>query len=109
MRTRTLCFVALLAIGATACSSSEPVAVTIRLFQFSPNPATVKAGGDVTWTNRDDVAHTITSGVPGSPTGTFDSMNVANGGSFTFTFASPGTFSYFCKNHNTMRGTIRVT
>src|SRR5262245_1203453 len=38
--------------------------VTIQLFQFKPVPLEVKAGTPVTWTNQDDILHTVTSGSP---------------------------------------------
>ncbi len=35
---------------------------------FSPNPINVKVGSSVTWTNKDNVAHTVTSGTgPSDP------------------------------------------
>ena len=104
-----------LALGACSSSGSKGsddrarAAVTIKLFQFSPNPLRIGAGEKVTWTNTDDIAHTITSGAPESPTGVFDSGNFAKGGTFSFTFDQPGTSAYFCRNHNTMRGQIHVT
>ena len=67
-------------------------------------------GAMVTWTNRDGVTHTATSGTPTNPTGEFDSGFLTTGQSHSFTFTKPGTFSYFCRVHpTTMRGTITVT
>lgn len=97
--------------GDTPSGSSAPggAAVTIKLFQFSPTPLQIKAGDQVTWTNTDDIAHTVTSGVPGTQSGVFDSGNFAKNLTFSFTLDKPGTYSYFCRNHNSMRGQIQVS
>jgi plastocyanin len=107
---------ALVALIGAACSSGEPEkaapaanAVTIKGFLFKPASLSVKAGTAVTWTNRDDIAHTITSGSPGEPAGVFDSGDETLGKTFTHTFGTAGTFAYFCKNHNSMTAQITVT
>ena len=107
---------ATLALIGAACSGGEPKkaasasnAVTIQGFLFKPASLTVKAGTDVAWTNRDDIAHTITSGSPGNLTGVFDSGDETLGKTFTHSFGTAGKFAYFCKNHNSMTGQITVT
>ena len=75
--------------------------ITIQSFAFSPSTLTIKAGTMVTWTNNDSAAHTIKSN-------SFSSGNMANGDKFQFTFTSPGTFSYSCGIHPSMKGTIIV-
>jgi len=78
--------------------------VMIQNFAFSPATLTVKAGTDVTFTNQDSVTHTVTS-----DTGLFDSGNLTSGKSFSFTFQTPGTYSYHCSIHTSMaHGTIIV-
>jgi plastocyanin len=84
-------------------------AASIKGFLFKPEKLDVRAGTTVTWTNSDDIEHTITSGTPEAPTAEFDSGNVTKGQTFSHPFASPGTFAYFCKNHNGMRGEVAVT
>ena len=42
--------------------------VTMRNLNFSPDTLSVASGTEVTWTNDDEVAHTVRSGDPGSPT-----------------------------------------
>lgn len=90
-------------------SSSEPgVAVTIRTFQFQPAQIEVKAGTRVTWINQDDIRHTVTSGSPDKKDGRFDFSLAGKETKFTFTFAQPGTYTYFCDRHQHMRGQIVV-
>jgi plastocyanin len=104
----------------SGCSSSDsppasaaPVgaddpAVTVRLFQFQPSPIEVAAGSTVTWTNRDDILHTVTSGTPDARDERFDGTMNGSGTSYTVTFSEPGTYAYFCSRHESMRGEIRV-
>lgn len=75
---------------------------------FSPNSRTVSVGATITWTNKDTIAHTVTSGAPGAPTGDFDSGNVAPGHTYAFHFTTAGTYPYFCNIHHSMTGTIIV-
>ncbi len=82
--------------------------VTIRVFQFQPGQMDVKAGSQVTWTNQDDIEHTVTSGTPERPDGRFNSRLSGKGATLSFTFTQPGTYSYFCNRHQSMRGEIRV-
>ena len=82
--------------------------VFIQGMAFSPVSKTISVGTTIKWTNKDGVTHTVTSGVPGSPSGVFDSGNFGSNGVFSFTFTQAGTFKYYCKIHTTMTGTITV-
>ena len=75
-------------------NSSAAMAVTIKDYAFTPATLTVPAGTTVTWTNNDPVPHTATAS-----DGSFDSGNLNPGQSFSFTFATPGSFSYVCQYH----------
>jgi plastocyanin len=77
--------------------------VFIQGMSFSPNTITVSAGETITWTNKDNVAHTVTSNTP-----LFDSGSMGNGATFSFTFPSAGTFDYHCTFHAGMTGTVIV-
>ena len=77
--------------------------LTIKGFAFSPKSLTVKVGTTVTATNLDSAAHTWTAG------STFDSGNLAQGKSFSYTFKTAGNFSYVCTYHPRMVGTVVVT
>ncbi len=72
---------------------------------FSPSGVSVKVGTKVTWTNNDNVAHTVTS----NNGTTFDSGTLAVGASFSFTPTVAGSFPYHCNFHGGMAGTITVT
>lgn len=83
--------------------------VFIQNISFSPKSITVTAGTTVKWTNKDNVSHTVTSGTPNSPNGTFDSGNLGNGATFSYLFNTKGTFPYYCKLHqDVMTGTVVV-
>jgi plastocyanin len=76
---------------------------------FNPSSMTVTHGTTVTWMNKDGITHTVTSGTPGHPDGRFGSGNMAPGASFQFTFATAGTYPYYCSIHGAaMTGTIIV-
>jgi plastocyanin len=88
---------------ATAGGSNQ---IAIKNFAFSPASLTIKSGTPVTWTNQDGAPHQIASD-PGAPVA-FKSESLANGASYQFTFTKPGTYSYYCTIHPSMKGTIIV-
>lgn len=92
---------------AAAASTDRPM-VTVRLFQFQPSPIQVTAGSTVTWTNGDEILHTVTSGTPGATDGRFDGPMSGSGAGFAVTFSEPGTYAYFCTRHESMRGEVHV-
>jgi len=81
---------------------AEDVAVRIDNFTFGPQEVKVKAGTTVTWTNADDIPHTVVS--PNN----FRSKVMDTDGTYSFTFTTPGTYKYFCSLHPHMTGTIVV-
>jgi plastocyanin len=82
---------------------ADDVQMKIDNFFFTPQQITVKAGTTVVWTNGDDIPHTVTS-----KTGVFKSKVLDTGDKFSFTFTTPGTFTYFCALHPHMTGSIVV-
>ena len=86
-----------------AATVPPPAAVTIGNFTFKAPVVTVKPGTTVTWTNGDDIPHTVVS-----KDGAFKSKVLDTGDKFSFTFAKPGQFGYFCSLHPHMTGTILV-
>jgi plastocyanin len=78
-------------------------AVTIKNFAFAPADLTVKTGTTVTWTNQDSATHTVT--FDSGPT----SDGLVNGATYEQTFGTAGTFTYHCRIHASMKGTVTVT
>lgn len=94
---------AFLAYGALA--AQDPNEVIIDNFTFGPKDLTIAVGTTVKWVNHDDIPHTV---VDASTTKTFRSKALDTDDSYSFTFASAGTFSYFCSLHPQMQGKIIV-
>jgi plastocyanin len=88
---------------AKAAPAPAAAAVSIDNFTFKAQVVTVKPGTTVTWTNGDDIPHTVVS-----KDGVFKSKVLDTGDRFSFTFAKPGQFGYFCSLHPHMTGTIVV-
>ena len=81
--------------------------VTMQGLAFQPAELTISAGATVTWTNEDNVGHTVSAGKRGTPTGEFD-QNVPAGETFNYTFEEPGTYDYYCSIHPGMDGIVIV-
>jgi plastocyanin len=77
--------------------------VHIDNFQFSPATLTIPPGTTVTWTNQDDMVHTVTSASK-----VFSSASLETDDIFSYTFTTPGTYTYFCKLHPHMTATVIV-
>jgi len=90
-----------LALAGT-CAQAQEVQVTIDNFTFSPPELTVKVGDTVTWTNHDDIPHTVVSA------GKFKSQALDTDNTYSFTFAAAGDYKYFCSLHPHMTGMIKV-
>jgi len=75
---------------------------------YIPYHVTVSAGEEITWSNDDTAAHTVTSGLPGAPDGLFDSSLFMAGGTFSVTLDESGEYPYFCMVHPWMTGIVTV-
>jgi len=93
---------AFLLLAATPVWAADATAVKIGNFTFGPQELKIKAGTTVTWTNEDDIPHTVVS--PNN----FRSKALDTDGTFSFTFTTPGAYKYFCSLHPHMTGTIVV-
>ena len=82
--------------------------ITIQTFQFRPSALEIRAGTKVTWINQDEITHTVTSGTPENRNGRFDSPLEGKGAAFSTILDRPGTYTYFCNRHQSMRGEIHV-
>ena len=79
--------------------------VKIDNFSFTPPVLTIPAGTTVTWINRDDIPHTVVSTDDAK---TFKSKALDTDEKFSFTFAKPGTYPYFCSIHPKMTAKVVV-
>jgi plastocyanin len=131
MRLRPGWLLAVAGFAAAACSgggggsnSFQNVSgphVVIQDFSFTPQSITIKAGQSVTWTNSGPSVHDVTS-----DTMVFESGNLSvggegnpyggstQGGVFSFTFNTAGTYNYHCMLHPPSQypgftGTVVVT
>ena len=79
---------------------------------FQSAEVTLDVGGEVTWTNGDTAAHTVTSGEPSGPPeqvgAKFDSSLIPASKTFSHTFTDAGTYKYFCIVHPWMTGVVTV-
>jgi plastocyanin len=98
-----LFLVALNTSNLPAPARAADTTVTIDNFTFEPQRLTVKAGTTVTWVNQDDIPHALAS-----TTKAFKSKALDTDDKFSFTFATPGIYDYFCSLHPHMTGTIVV-
>ena len=77
---------------------------------YLPYDVSVATGATVLWSNDDSAAHTVSSGtIDAGLTGVFDSGLFMAGGSFEFTFDTPGDYDYFCMVHPWMTGIVSVS
>jgi plastocyanin len=90
-----------LLLGSTH-ARAEDTKITIDNFTFAPAELTLKVGTTVTWTNHDDIPHTVVSA------GKFRSKTLDTDDSFSFTFTAAGEYKYFCSLHPHMTGMIKV-
>jgi plastocyanin len=79
---------------------------------FDPETVTSSVGSMVTWTNNDNVPHTVTSGVVENgvpkPDDNFDSDILVAGKTFSFVFDTAGDYDYYCLLHPFMTGNVVV-
>lgn len=90
------------AMAMPGAAAGEPVVAVPGRF-YAPQQLNVLAGQTVTWRNDDTSDHTVTS-----PDAGFDSGRIGHGGTFSFTFATPGVYEYACTIHRYMKGTVEV-
>jgi amicyanin len=91
------------ALAAAAIAAPEAAEVKIENLAFSPVELTVPVGTTVTWVNKDEVPHNEVD-----KNKAFRSKLFETDGSFSFTFANPGTYDYVCTVHPQMIGKIIV-
>ena len=94
---------ALLALPASVRAEGGANEVSIDNFTFAPAKLTVAKGTEVTWTNHDDIPHTIVMTGSGVRSKTLDTDK-----SFSYTFDKAGNFAYICGLHPHMKGSVVV-
>jgi plastocyanin len=90
---------------AAAQEKTATAEVKIDNFSFGPATLTVPVGTTITWTNRDDIPHTVVS--TDDPK-VFKSKVLDTDEKFSFIFSKAGTFPYFCSIHPKMTGKVIV-
>jgi plastocyanin len=93
----------LLATAPLAAHADQQVAIDQHMFM--PATVTIHPGEKVTWVNKDQDVHNVTSDDQGK---SFHTPLLDTGESATVTFATPGTFGYHCSVHPDMTGTVIV-
>ena len=77
--------------------------IGIDNFSFAPALLSVAVGTVVTWTNHDDIPHSVVC-----PALKFRSHVLDTDQTFTFQFDQNGEFDYFCGLHSHMKGKVVV-
>jgi plastocyanin len=100
--------VLLMLVAATRATANDHASavsaeVLVDNFVFGPQTVTVPVGTTVTWTNRDDIPHTVVS-----TEGVFKSKVRDTDEKFSYTFTKAGTYPYYCSVHPKMTGTVVV-
>jgi plastocyanin len=93
----------LVALAGATSGTKDAYVVSIKDDAYAPVSLTIPVGATVTFVNRDDDAHTVTSS-----NGWFDSKGLDTNGTWRHTFDKAGTYAYFCELHPFMKGTIVV-
>jgi plastocyanin len=94
-----------LALTAAAQARSVPTSTRIAIIDFAFEPAeqTITSGESITWQNDGREPHNVIDA-----DGAWESPALSNGQTYTFTFTTPGTYTYFCSIHSGMLGTIII-
>ena len=90
-------------IAPVAALSDNAAQLKIDNFKFGPEKLTVARGTEVTWTNQDDIPHSIVLTALRVSSKVLDTDNA-----FTYRFDKAGTFSYVCGLHPFMHGQVVV-
>jgi plastocyanin len=92
---------AMLAFGAVAAQDAN--VVTIDNFTFAPKELTIAVGTTIKFVNHDDIPHTVVDKKL-----SFRSKALDTDDAYSYTFATAGSFDYFCSLHPHMVGKIIV-
>jgi len=87
----------------TATSPKPALVVHLTDFSFKPASASVNVGDTVQFVNDDSFPHTVTAA-----NGDFDSGNLDEHKSWSYTFKKAGTYALVCTYHPNMKGMLTV-
>jgi plastocyanin len=96
------------AVAGLVMAGTPDAAVAVQLFKYRPDRVEITPGTRITWTNQDEIGHTVTAGTPDGPDPAFDLRLGGKGATASFGFDRSGVFPYFCARHPAMRGEIHV-
>jgi plastocyanin len=82
---------------------AKPTEIRVDNFTFAPETITVPVSSTITWVNKDDIPHVITSN-----DGVFKSKALDTDQAYSYTFTKPGTYPYYCSIHPKMVGKVVV-
>ena len=83
-----------------------PNEIWLEYQAYDPPQRSVAVGTTITFTNKDNADHTVTS-----TNHTFDSGRIRSGNTFQYTFNTAGTYYFYCNYHSSNsaeQGAIRV-
>ena len=90
---------------ADSAPAADDISVDIANFAFGPKDIQAKVGQTITFTNKDSAPHTATA----TEGAKFDSGQLDQGKSFSYTAKKAGTIQFVCSFHPNMTGTITVS
>src|SRR3954468_5431259 len=110
---RSALLVVVIAVAGWAFGASPALAATVVIdavdtnaHQFQPPNVTISAGDTVRWEFDSATAtHTVTAN---SANWTLDEVRNPNGAPVEKTFDTPGTYTFLCRFHGGMSGSVRV-
>ena len=85
-------------------NSTTTSKISITSSAYSPASVTVANGSTVTWTNNDNMVHTVTTAE-----GSISSGDITPGSSYSKTFTTAGTYNYYDAHNTSMMGVLVVT
>jgi len=85
-------------------NSATTSKISITSSAYSPASLTIANGSTVTWTNNDNMVHTVTTAE-----GSINSGDIAPGSSYSKTFTTAGTFNYYDAHNTDMKGVLIIT
>lgn len=94
------------ALLAAAPASAEDASISVPDYEFAPARVKVDPGDTVTWNFVGPTQHTATSARGEAER--FDSGELGPGQTFARTFDNPGRWSFYCRPHPNMTGSVTV-